>query len=392
MRITIVCAHYLPRLGYIEVHLARAFSALGHPTSVVCSSAIPPYVKHLQPSISEGEEKDMDVQLFRIKPFLNIGQLTFANGVRKTVIRSKPDLIIVIGHGKYFPKAVYGLNTRIITLLGDNKHNYAHSSVFSKLKSRLLFSLFKRPMYELAIQKSYKLLAYTPESYEVAGTGLSPSFQKKLGAMDDFISLGFSADEFYYKPDWYATTRKELNIPEEAFLVVTATRVVAEKQLEAYIPAFGSLPKHYYWLVVGGNESAYSKTFEAQAKTALGDSRFKLMNHTNRERLNRILNSADAALYTVTAITVFEALGTGLPCILPPDKSLAHVLAQENLSAAFNPVKGMDLLSALQMFETVGPSSDQRENIRRNRAEIAKANFSWSSIAVKVIEQATLEK
>ena len=45
MKIAIVCGHFLPTMGYVEVHLANAFHQLGNEVQVFTSRIIPTYVK-----------------------------------------------------------------------------------------------------------------------------------------------------------------------------------------------------------------------------------------------------------------------------------------------------------------------------------------------------------
>ncbi|HKL03508.1 MAG TPA: hypothetical protein VJ911_07520, partial [Cryomorphaceae bacterium] len=104
MKITLICGHFIPAMGYIEVHLARAFVDLGHKVTVITSTAIPPYVKHLQNTFGEAPE---GVRVIRLKPLFKLGQIVVARGVREAVEESNPDKVIVIGLGKRFPKPVY---------------------------------------------------------------------------------------------------------------------------------------------------------------------------------------------------------------------------------------------------------------------------------------------
>lgn len=160
-KITIVCGHFIPSLGYIEVHIARAFALLGHEVSVITSTAIPSYVGNLNSSFGQNPE---GVEVIRLKPKFTLGQIVTSHGIHKELNRLNPDLVFVIGLGKAFPKAVFETNYPIISLFGDNTFSYANGS----LKTKLLFSLFKKGTYQKAIDRSKNLIAYTPESYEAA--------------------------------------------------------------------------------------------------------------------------------------------------------------------------------------------------------------------------------
>ena len=66
-KVALVCGHFVPQLGYLEVHLARAWSALGHEVSVFTSNQIPNYVKHLadQPLDAHADPRDKEYTIKR---------------------------------------------------------------------------------------------------------------------------------------------------------------------------------------------------------------------------------------------------------------------------------------------------------------------------------------
>ena len=163
MKITIVCGHFIPDMGYIEVHLARAFAELGHDVTIVTSTTIPSYVSHLHDDFGDPPK---GVRVIRLKPFFTLGQIVMARGVRSTVEKSNPDQIIVIGLGKAFPKAALGLGVHTTVLFGDNSASYGDSA---SSKTKMLFEVFKRSTYQKAIEDADRLVAYTPESFEAAG-------------------------------------------------------------------------------------------------------------------------------------------------------------------------------------------------------------------------------
>jgi len=323
MKITIVCGHFIPAMGYIEVHLARAFAEMGHQVTVVTSTAIPSYVSHLHQNFGTPPS---GVEVIRLKPKLTLGQVVIADGVREAVLDSNPEQIIVIGLGKAFPKPALGLEIHTTVLFGDNAASYGDSP---SGKTRLLFEVFKRGTYQKAIEKADRLVAYTPESFEAAGKMLGGKWTKKLAEQKDFISLGFHPDEFFFDKKLREEKRVELGFSDEDRVVITATRLNPEKNLEAVIPTFKNAEYNVKWLLLGSADDEYARELKSKLNERLGADRFTLLSHQKREDLNAFYNAADLALFTTPAISIIEAMGTGLPVFLPPEKSLSHLISAD---------------------------------------------------------------
>ncbi len=379
MNITLICGHYLPKLGYIEVHLAPALADLGHTVSVVTTSAVPPYVGHLQAPLLSGNEMDGAVKVTRLQPAYSLGQVVIARGLKEAVLDTNPDLLIVIGLGKRFPKPVFGLDLPVISLFGDNHYSYADGSAFAKLKTKLQFALLKASTYKVAIERSAALVAYTPESFEAAAGMLGGKYAAKLRAQKYFISLGFDPAQFYFEPALRQKIRSEHDLTNGDRVLITSTRVVAEKGLEAVLPSIAALPALWQWWVVGGDGGAYATSFAEKALAALGPSRFRLFSYQDRSSLNALFHAADAALYTVPAISVFEVMGTGLPCMLPHVSSLSHVLGLPSVASAWEP-------SAAEALAVRLGNYDFSEKERAARAHTAVAHFAWESVAQSLME------
>lgn len=369
MKISIVCGHFIPALGYLEVHLSLAFAILRYEVSVITSSAIPAYVGNLNSGFGENPE---GVEVIRLKPKFSLGQIVIANGIKKELNRLNPDVVFVIGLGKAFPKPAFETKYPIISLFGDNTYSYANGS----LKTKILFSVFKRTTYQKAIDKSKKLIAYTPESFEAAAGMMDAERAAILRKQTDFISLGFWPEDFFFSPDLRKAKRDELHFSESDKVIITATRLVPEKNLEAAIPLFEKLPKNVKWLLVGSAGDAYSKDFEAQLSKRLGKDRFKMMGYADKTTLNALYNSADLALYTVPAISIFEAIGTGLQTVLPDEKSLNHIAET-----------GFRIAQYLQAETTLSQwLKSEDSNIERlDRSKDAQSKFGWKEIAEGIL-------
>ncbi|MEM9050756.1 MAG: glycosyltransferase family 4 protein [Bacteroidota bacterium] len=358
MKITIVCGHFIPAMGYIEVHLARSFTEIGHEVSVVTSDSIPSYVQHLHSSFGEPLK---GVNVIRLKPFFTLGQIVLANGVKEAVSSTNPDRVIVIGLGKRFPKPTFSLNYKTTVLFGDNAASYGSSP---SLKTKLLFNLFKRKTYQTAVENADRLVAYTPESFEAAAKMLGGKSVEKLHKQDDFISLGFNPSEYYFDQKLRQSKRQDLGYKEEDQVVITATRIRPEKNLESAISAFKNSPQHVKWLLLGSAEDYYANQLVEKLKSTLGKGRFKMFPHQKRGDLNAFYNAADAALFTTPAISIIEAMGAGLPVFIPRMKSLSHLISSPSQGAYYDDPSTIAL--QLKLFEN-----------RESLASLNRHKLSW---------------
>jgi len=363
VKIALVTGHYIPRLGYMEVHLSKAFAKLGHEVHVFTTNRFPNYLKH-----EKGEFGDppKGVKVSRLDAFFSMGQIVRVRGLKKRVKAYNPDLIVVIGLGKWFPKPVFSLQIPIYTLLGDNAYSYASAS----WKSKLLFNLFKRSTYQTALRESDRLYTYTPETKEVVLSIMGESYRELLSKSIE-ISLGYWNSEFFFDQKIRNQWRARLGYGQDDKVVITATRVVPEKNLEEQIDFFKNAEKNIKWLILGASNSPYSKELEKKLISDLGRERFKFLPYASRSELNNYYNAADLALFTVPAISIFEALGAGLKLRIPDVKSLQR-LSVEMYRSCF-----MDEPFSSKHFEY------SRDEIMQN----SMSEFAWENIAGRMLTE-----
>lgn len=363
MRIALVTGHYIPRLGYMEVHLSKAFALLGHDVHVFTTNRFPAYLKHERGDFGDPPK---GVQVSRLHPFFSLGQIVRARGLREKVKAYHPDLIVVVGLGKWFPKPVFSSKTPIYTLLGDNAYSYANAS----WKSKLLFNLFKRSTYEKALKVSDRLFTYTPETREVVLSMMGDSFRESLNQSTE-ISLGYWCSEFFFDQKIRNQWRARLGYGQNDKVVITATRVVPEKKLEDQIEFFKSAEKNVKWLILGASNSPYCKELEKKLAKDLGQDRFMLLPYASRSELNNYYNAADLALFTVPAISIFEALGAGLKLRIPKVKTLERVSDESFRSCLTN-----------EPFDLRDFEYSRDETMQRSKSE-----FAWENLAAGMLAE-----
>lgn len=375
MKIAIVCGHFIPSMGYLEVHLANVFHKLNHEIKVFTSRVVPSYVK----SVGKLTD-DTPYEIVRLKTSFSLGQMVKSKYLTAAVQKFEPELVICIGLGKLFPKPIYQIknkNFRLITLLGDNEETYTAKGYTKKLKNSLLQQFVKKTVYLLAIKKSDVLFPYTPSTIDIICRFVNAKYAEILKSKSHQISLGFDEEHFFYDEVERNEQRKQLGISAHETLLITATRVVPEKGLEKIIDLVDIVNKngvHINYLIVGFQEDEYSKKLKEYIAQKEHKNRIICKPFATTSQTRKYYNAADTAIFNRAAISIFEALATGLFLLLPQQKNISHILTKEN-GVYF------DRLTEEVIIESI---NHQKEN-RGYRVNAAK-KFSYTNLAHQILE------
>ena len=378
MKIAIVCGHFVPEMGYVEVHLANTFHQLGHCVKVITSNKVSFSAKHI--AINQNESS-RDYDIVRLKTWFSYGQIVRSKGITKEIQNFSPDKVFVIGLGKVFPKEVFQLKNRkfeLITLLGDNENTYNKAS--KNIKRTLLQKVFKTPVYELAIKNSDRLIGYTPSTKETVEAFIKTNLQEVFAKKYFQTSLGFDENEFYYSGEKRDELRASLNIAKDELVVVTATRVNAAKKLEQVIDAIEVLSNkgiRFKYILIGFSENEYCTQLKDYISSKKLEEVVITLPFIPRKEMVNYYNMADIGLWTQAAISIFEGLGTGLFLLLPQKNNVSHILNE----TTGNYYAETNLLEQLE-----NSFSSYSESTRAENATASKMHFSFNTIAKKLIE------
>lgn len=385
MKIAIVCGHFLPEMGYVEVYFAKELAKAHHQVAVITTSAIPAYVKHLTAAnyaVGKQLHHEHNYAIFRLKPIVSLGQMVLSFGIRKVLYQFIPDLIIVIGTGKLFPYPVYKLHKqfKITTLLGDSSDNQKNDSPIISLAT--IRKLLKKPVYTKAIKYSKILFSYTPETVGLVKKIVAKKLHSLLEKKSVFISLGFDEETFYFDENERNTKRKQLGLTDE-IVIVTATRIVPYKRLEKLIDWVDEANKqgiNLHYIIIGFFDDAYGnevKTYIQQKKYA---EQFTCLPFLPNNEVRKLYAAADIAYFPTAVISIFEAMGTGLPLVLPQKNNISHIL--DNKTSGFY-IENENINDAIKRAILLINASyfNRQELIVQNSQK-----FSWKSIVEKVVK------
>lgn len=378
MKIAIVCGHFIPTMGYIEVHLANAFHRIGHEVTVITSNKSSSTASYS--NLKEQFEKPK-YNIIRLKPWFAKGQIVIAKGLKKEIQELDPDKVIVLALGKVFPKEVFKISSRkfeLISLIGENETNHYRSE--KNIRRVLMQTLLKTPVFELAIQKSDKLVGYTPSGKDTVSAFIKKELKTVLDQKYSTMSLGFDENEFNLDNTQRTKVRKELGIQDDETVVVTATRITSAKKFETIIDAMATLSRKglkFKYVLIGFSNDKYCQELKKYIADRQLEDVVITLPFIARNEMNDYYNMADIGLWTRAAISMFEGLATGLFVLLPKQKNVSHILSG-NRGIYFNQE---DLLNHLEE-SIVKYDSETRPEI----AKVAKSNFSFDTLAHNLIQ------
>ena len=376
-KIAIVCGHFIPNLGYIEVFLAKKTAANGSEVKVFTTNEIPGYVKDI--AVLDNENQHFSV--VRLPAYFSMGQMVLSRDLIPEIKQFNPDTIIVIGVGKLFPKDVFNAfpGKEIITLFGDNVHNYNVKSGGKILRiKQYVLNKIKNPVYRKAIKKSHKLIGYTPETGELLNLRF-PDLADEIQRKYTFVSLGFDDEIYFYDSAIRQKERARLGLQNDEISGITVTRFHPNKQIEKIIDFVELLQKYQpvKYILTGASNDEYSRKIAKIIKQKhLEDTIFVLPFENDKHKINALYNAADFGIWTQPAISIVEAKGTGLPVFLPEEKSMEHLV--KNKTGLFYP----------RLDDTFAQESIHFLN-QTDREEVARKNqeFNYNRIVQQIVNE-----
>lgn len=341
MKIGIVSAHYMPEIGYQEVHLAKAYARLGYTVKVFTSAAsvnLGGSINQLKYNTGVTIDQKYGYEILRL-PSISYKSKSFPFGLKKSVNDFNPEVLIILGVAKIFPLALltkefYG-KIKIVSIYGDAKEYLDRGTFSQKLKTffhELGFSTIKHPLYRKAIKYGDKLILNIPETNDLFIDFLSNNEKVEFNNKKVMLNLGYDPDEYFYQENDRVSTRKELGFNDNEIVIITSTRINKRKNLEQIINIITDLnhkgiPVSY--ILVG----FLNDTYETELKTFIANqsfpNKFKCFPFLSSKEIRKLYCAADVGIWLKVAISIQEAMGTGLPIILENKPSVSHLIENE---------------------------------------------------------------
>ena len=371
-RVLIVAGYFDWFSGYQETALASALSSLAD-VHVMASDRVSPAFSdaHLAKlglsrryPVARTRERGVTVTRF---PSIELRSMVWSRCARRQISAERCDLIIQVMPGQLLSAAPTFTRNRArkVALYGDNRAMWSQLTLLQRLLKGAVFAASKGLLYTLVNLRADSIFGYTPNT------------QKRLQAFSAghairLMPLCFTSTEFYFDGPSRMAVRKELGYAPDDIVIISAGKLHPQKRLEWLLGAFDQLSQidpRVHLLIVGDDRSTYSEDLHREATSTSAAERVSMHPFAVTSDLNRLFNAADIGVWPRNpAITIQQAMGTGLLVVLPENDLVGHLIRPgSGRSYAAEPGNEVDqLLTALQIvMEREGFTA----GMRRARAE-----------------------
>lgn len=327
-KIVMVCGYFDVFSGYQEVSLAKSLAPISD-LVVVSSDRVNPTFSdaHLEsikhPRLYEPGLTRLDgysVRRIRTREFRSMVFPLRGHNVLRTL---ESDLTIQIMPGQYLPSTASrhrNLAPRI-ALYGDNDAMYANVAAPLRALKRAAFYATKGILYSRVNLRAKRVFGYTPNTVKIIGR--LPS-----GPRPEVFPLTYDETIFNFEPTIRESVRSLLGLRAADKLVILAGKPSRQKQYESAIEAVSQLPDNYHLAIVGTGEDTYSHRVSELAETRLG-TRAHMFPFCASRDLAGFFNAADVGVWPrMPAVTIQQAMGTGLPVVIPNNDIVSHLLSR----------------------------------------------------------------
>jgi glycosyltransferase involved in cell wall biosynthesis len=325
----------MPEAGYQEVNLVNACSRLGHETMVFTTTHIPrshkPVIRRTYRKGISNDEKHSYV-INRLPGMRLSGSMVVGYGLRKAVESFSPDMVLIIGVGKIFPYELFGTGYTILSFFGDNQDYRTGNSISGIIKgyvNSIIRKLFKYHFYRLSVLHSTGIVCYTPQTDEFILSALHNNqreiFRKKIIRS----TLGYDPSKYFRDVSLRKETRHKLGLDENSLVIITASRINPDKEVEVIVDGIKYLHEHgikAHYILAGLQADSYGNQLKEYIRTQTYPEFIHMFQFSGPERLNELYNSADIGIWRKAAISIQEAMGTGLMVFLENKGNINHLV------------------------------------------------------------------
>jgi glycosyltransferase involved in cell wall biosynthesis len=195
---------------------------------------------------------------------------------------------------------------------------------------------------------------------------------------------------FFFSSDERRQARGALGIRDNEVLVLTITRVVPHKRLERIIDAVGLLQQQglpAWYSLVGGLGDTYERELRQRMARQPIPERFVLLPFSSAEQLRCLAAAADIGVWMQIAISLTEAMGTGLPILLPWRLSLSHLVQHGENGWYWDEPHGFEAALAEAVAFLQSMEEQHRCQWRQAVAQHNAERFAYEAILSRVFKQ-----
>lgn len=402
MRICHITRYFQPGMGYQENGLLAAQMRLGHQVRLITSDRYHPHPNYKEtmkmstdarrPGAGQRTEDGLDVVRLKVVWEWEAHWWVLWKDLWKAVNAFQPDIIhthcAVIASSTF--QILWGNLFRRYPIVVDDHNNYFNIQPYTASKKFLYKFLFRRLIRPILMPPVGRVL---PISHEV-----QEYLDKELGiapSKTTINSLGTDPVRFRRDPEAGRRVRAELNIPEDAVVIVNAGKITRNKDNHILLAAAGELFRRTdraYLIMVGNAPKDYRAELEALIETHGLTTRLRWLDFMPNDQLPALYSASDIGVWPGDAsITDLECASCGVPLVLPHCGYNFYAMANDN-GVFFERGGVQGLADALY---TLVSDDALRAKKGHNARELIERDLNWDSLArqtIAIYEQVIQEK
>ncbi len=381
MRIAHVQHPYLPNYGYQENYLPSRQSELGHEVLIVSGTSIPPKFQNdmQKESFRKGHYRYNGVNTIRLGSWFHLSEINDValRGLHNHLVEFEPD--IIHSHGLYSPRTLQSFLhvTRKPTKLFIDVHIDNGNFNVDTIPKKVFVSLYNSCLLPLIAKKTQGFIPVNKfaQTYLKDSTSIQ---QDKI----KFLPLGVDEKVFYPDNEKGRNIRSQLGLAQTIPLIVFAGNIEPSKNIESLLTAISSIDDEINLLLVGPVDDEYAPRLTEAIENSGLSNNVLLTGSVDHDQLPAYLNAADFGIWPgKLGITSVEAIGTGLPIIVPDDIATRYLVSHDN-GLTFSGGNSRDLARKISLYLT---NSQLVKKHRQNSIEFSNEVLYWDRVAEESI-------
>ncbi len=403
-RIALICGHFMPEVGYQEVWIARTLARLGQRVRVITSTRVSMSArKVLRMPYPAGHSVEPDgYELLRLRPLAWFRSAVWAPGVAAALEEFRPELLLLLGVGKLFGvrdalRYTQRTGVPLIAVFSELEEYRRRHTPYLAARAWLQdlgFSLLKQRFYGQVVRHARLLVCNMPATQQwLLKRCRTDAEREQVCTNARVFSLGYDRERYFFDTAARQEIRRRWGCAEQEVVLLTITRLEPYKGVERVIAAVGQLQRQglpVRYILVGGMQDGYQQQVERYVAQQPQPERFAVVPFQPAEVVRRYACGADLGIWMQPAISTQEAMGTGLPVLLPNRDSLSHLLQEGVTGWYWTEPDGFEQRLQEVVVQLSGRSEAERCRERQRLAHVNAQRFSYEAILERVFDLAGL--
>jgi glycosyltransferase involved in cell wall biosynthesis len=332
-------------------------------------------------------------EVVRLAPKLTLGPNVLGCKVLPAIRDFAPDHVVLVGPGKLFGLELFSSHAppwRRIAIVQDNSEDGRSrgGAAPSMWLRAVAHRLVKQPAYRRVVRNADRIVLNVPETREIIRPWLGASEREMLSEKSLELRLGFDPEKFRFDLERREQWRRRHAVEENEILLVTCTRATPDKRLEDVIGSVSrlraqGLPLRY--VLAGLLEDGYGRMLRDHAVTQRDPAGFVLLPMLGQEEMCELFSACDLGFWPRAAITIQQAMGTGLPVVLRNKPNVSHLVVPGRNGWYVEPDETLEEVLATAIGELSSLSAEERTSRRTDYADFNRSYLSYDVIALETV-------